>query len=119
MDSIWEFQTDSGLHLLPWESSGVDDRGCGSGEKDNCVLECVPLSWWEPNELGELSLVQDFVEGSQVIESGPPLNWVSQLMKNFGNMVDYHIVKHEAQCLALFRLMEQECLKVIDDGVSK
>ena len=28
-------------------------------------------------------------------------------------------MKHEAQCLALFRLLEQECLKVIDAGVPK
>ncbi|KAF3973984.1 hypothetical protein CMV_002630 [Castanea mollissima] len=29
VDSVGEFQTDSGLHLLPWETSGVDDRGHG------------------------------------------------------------------------------------------
>ena len=52
-------------------------------------------------------------------ELGPPSNWVSQLMKNFFNMVGFPIVKHEAQCLALFRLLEQECLKVIDVGVPK
>ena len=28
-------------------------------------------------------------------------------------------MKHEAQCLALFHILEQECLKVNDDGVSK
>ena len=27
-------------------------------------------------------------------------------------------MKHETQCLALFRILEQECLKVNDDGVS-
>ena len=40
-------------------------------------------------------------------------------MKNFCNMVGFPIVKHEAQCFALFRLLEQECLKVIDAGVPK
>ena len=40
-------------------------------------------------------------------------------MKDFYNMVGFPIVKHEAQCLALFRLLEQECLKVIDVGVPK
>ena len=94
MDYVGEFQTDSGLLLLPWETSGVDDRGCGCGEKDNCVLECDPLSRWEPNELREL-------------------------LKKFCNTVGLPILKHEAQCLALFRLFEQECLKVIDDGVLK
>ena len=52
-------------------------------------------------------------------ESGPPSNWVSQLMKNFCNMVGFPIVKHEAQCLVLFRLLEQECFKEIDVGVPK
>ena len=77
------------------------------------------MSWWEPNDLKELVLVQDSTEGTQVMESGSPSNWVSQLMKIFCNMVGFPIVKHEAQCLALFRLLEQECLKVIDVGVPK
>ena len=119
MDSVREFQTDSGLHLLPWETNGVDDSGCGSGEKDNCVLECETLSRWEPNDLSEGLLVQDFGEGTQLIESGPPSNQVSQLMKNSCKMVGFPIVKHEAQCLALFHILEQECLKVNGDGVSK
>ena len=34
-------------------------------------------------------------------------------------MVGFLIVKHEAQCLALFCILEQECLKVDDDGVAK
>uniref|UniRef100_A0A7N2MR58 Uncharacterized protein n=1 Tax=Quercus lobata TaxID=97700 RepID=A0A7N2MR58_QUELO len=74
VDSVGEFQTDYGLHLLPWETSGVDDNGCGSREKDNCVLECEPLSRWEPNDLNEGLLVQDSVEGTQVTESRPPSN---------------------------------------------
>ena len=37
-------------------------------------------------------------------------------MKDFCNMVGFPIVKHEAHCLTLFRLLEQECLKVVDDG---
>ena len=40
-------------------------------------------------------------------------------MKNFCNMVGFPIVKHKAQCLALFRLLEQECLKVIHSGAPK
>ena len=40
----------------------MDDSGCGSGEKDNCVLECEPLSQWEPNDLSEVLLVQDSVK---------------------------------------------------------
>ena len=40
-------------------------------------------------------------------------------MNNFCKMVGFPIEKHETQCLALFCLLEQECLKVNDDGVSK
>ena len=83
------------------------------------MLECEPLSRWEPNDLSESLLVRDFVEGTQVTESGPPSYWVSQLMKIFCKMVGFPIVKHEAQCLTLFCILEQECLKVNDDEVSK
>nr|XP_023927128.1 uncharacterized protein LOC112038539 [Quercus suber] len=117
--SVGDFQSVSGLHLSPWESSVGSDHSGGSGEKDFCVLECDPLSRWETNDLRELVLVQDSTERTQVMESGSQSNWVSQLMKNFCNMVGFPIVKHEAQCLALFRLLEQECLKVIDVGVPK
>ena len=65
-------------------------------ERDFCVLECDPLSRGEPNDLRELVLVQDSTKGTQVTESGPPSNWVSQLMKNFCNMVGFPIMKHEA-----------------------
>ena len=44
VDSIGEFQPDFGLHILPWETSGVDDSGCDCEEKDNWVLDCEPLS---------------------------------------------------------------------------
>ena len=106
VDFVGEFQTVSGLHLPPWETSEVFGQSCGSGEKDIGMLECDPLSRWEPNELRELVLVQDSTEGTQVTESGPPSNCVFQLMKNFCNMVGCPIMKHEAQCLALFRLLE-------------
>ena len=44
VDSIGEFQPDFGLHILLWETNGVDDSGCDCGEKDNWVLDCEPLS---------------------------------------------------------------------------
>nr|POE85765.1 hypothetical protein CFP56_07106 [Quercus suber] len=37
MNSIGEFQLDSGLHLLPWEASEVFDHSYGSGERYLCV----------------------------------------------------------------------------------
>ena len=64
VDSVGEFQSDSGLHLLPGETSGVVVSGCGSGEKDIFVLDCEPLSRWEPKDLSEGLLVQDSVVGS-------------------------------------------------------
>ena len=100
--SVGDFQSISGLHLCSWESSEGSDHSGGSGEKEFYVLECDPVS----------------TEGTQVM-SRSLLNWMSQLMKNFCNMVGFPIVKHEAQCLALFHLLEQECLKVIDAGVPK
>ena len=75
-------------------------------ERDIFVLDCEPLSRWEPMGISEGLLVQDSVVGSQGTESGPPLNWVSQSMKNFCKMVSFPIVKHEPQCLALFRILE-------------
>ena len=68
MDYVGELQSDSRLLLLSWDNNGVDDRGCGSGENDNCLLECDPLSQWDPNELRDLLLVQDTVKGTQVTE---------------------------------------------------
>ena len=97
----------------------ADICGGGSGVKDNCLLECNPLTRWDPNTLGEVVMVQDDAGGAQVAEIEPNSSWVSQLIKDFCNMVGFPIVKHEAHCLALFRLLEQECLKVVDDGVPK
>ena len=31
-------------------------------------------------------------------------------------MVGFPIVRHEAQCVALFHLLEQECLEVVNKG---
>lgn len=110
---------DSGPLFLLWDNSGVDNCDGGNGVKDNCLLECNPETRWNPNSNGEVVLIQDDIGGDQVAETKPNSSWVSQLMKDFCNMVGFPIVKHEVQCLALFRLLEQECLKVIDDGVPK
>ena len=70
------------------------------------LLECNPLTRWDPNTLGEMVMVQDDAGGAQVAETEPNSSWVSQLMIDFCNMVGFLIVKHEAHCLALFRLLE-------------
>ena len=67
----------------------------GLSHNDSGLLwECNPLTRWDPNTFGE------------VVETEPNSSWVSQLMKDFCNMVGFPIVKHEAHCLALFRLLE-------------
>ena len=48
VDFVGDFQPDLGLHILQWEASRVDDNGYDSGGKDNWVLDCEPLSQWEP-----------------------------------------------------------------------
>ena len=77
------------------------------------------MTRWDPNTLSEVVSVQDDTRGAQMAKTEPNSSWVSQLMKDFCNMVGFPIVKHEAQCWALFRLLEQECLKVIDVGVPR
>ncbi|KAF3975660.1 hypothetical protein CMV_001091 [Castanea mollissima] len=37
VDSVGALQSESGLLILPWKSSGVVDSGCGSGKKDNWI----------------------------------------------------------------------------------
>ena len=55
--SVGFSHNDSGFLFLPWENNGVDICGGGSGVKDNCLLECNPLTQWDPNTLGEVVMV--------------------------------------------------------------
>ncbi|KAF3950686.1 hypothetical protein CMV_023590 [Castanea mollissima] len=48
VDSVGDFQAEPGLYILPREASGEVVSDCGSGENDNCVLDCEPLSLWAP-----------------------------------------------------------------------
>ena len=57
--SVGFSHNDSGLLFLPWDNSGANNCGGGSGVKDNCLLECNPLTRWDPNTHGEVVLVQD------------------------------------------------------------
>ena len=45
--------------------------------------------------------------------------WICSLMKIFCRIVGFPIVKHKDQCLALFRLLEQDCVDVGSVGSSK
>ena len=40
-------------------------------------------------------------------------------MKSFCRIVGFPIVKHKDQCLALFRLLEQDCVDVVSVRSSK
>ena len=99
----------SELLLLPWEQSGADSSVSGSGGQESGPLECVPLSWRDPKAVKDKVL-------TKVDEEGEQTKWVSTLMKSFCNMMGFPIVTQEAQCVALFHLPEQECLKVVNDG---
>ena len=45
--------------------------------------------------------------------------WVCSLMKSFCRIVGFPIVKHKDQCLVLCRLLEQDCIDVVNVGTSK
>ncbi|KAF3944244.1 hypothetical protein CMV_029272, partial [Castanea mollissima] len=115
VESVEDSQADPGLITLPRESSGEVVSDCGSGENDYCMLDCEPLSLWVPPHPNS----QVLVEGAQRNGSGPHSDWVSKLMKKFCKLVGFPIVRHEAQCLALFSRLEQDCLKVNEEEVAK
>ena len=45
--------------------------------------------------------------------------WICSLMKSFCRIVGFPIVRHKDQCLALFRLLEQDCVDVVSVRSSK
>ena len=69
--SVGFSHNDSGFLFRPWDNSGADICGGGSGVKDNCLLECNPLTRWDPNTLGVVVMVQDDAGGAQVAETEP------------------------------------------------
>ena len=105
--------------LLQWKHNGINSSGFFNGEEESCSLDCPPLARWDPNEQRELVATQEVEEGellgSEVINS----KWVVSLMKSFCKILGFPIIKHEAQCLALFCLLEQDCVDVVNSGSSK
>ena len=99
----------SELLLLSWEQSEVESSVFGSGEQVSGPLECVLLSRWDPKAVKDKVLTRVDEEGEQSL-------WVSTMMRSFCKLVGFPIVRHEAQCVALFRLLEQDCLKVVNEG---
>ena len=74
-------------------------------ENENRILECPPLSLWDPNDSSELLLAQEIAEGELGAAETKSSKWVSKLLRVF---VNFPIVNHEAHCVALFCLLEQE-----------
>ena len=111
-------QDGSECFMLQWKHSEVNPSGSSQGEEKSGFLECSPLSKWDPKEHKELEVIQEVDEeeaqGSEVKNS----KWVCNLMKIFCRIVGFPIVKHEDQCLALFRLLEQDCIDVVNVGTS-
>ena len=88
----------------------------GIGENNCSPLECALLSCWVPRVAEDLVLSMVDEEGEFDASKVEHSKWVSTMMKSFCKMVGFPIIKHEAHCVALFRLLEQECLEVANDG---
>ena len=99
----------SELLLLPREQSEAVHSVSGSGEQVSGPMDCVPLSRWDPKAVQDKVLTKVDEEGDQSL-------WVSTLLSSFCKLVDFPIVRHEAQCVVLFRLLEQDCLEVTNEG---
>ena len=112
-------QDGSECFMLQWKHREVNPSCSFQGEDESGFLECSPISKWDPMEHKELEVIQEVDEeearGSEVKNS----KWVCSLMKSFCRIVGFPIVKHEDQCLALFRLLEQDCIDVVNVGTSK
>ena len=119
LDGVELLQDGSEPLLLEWKHSGDKSSGFIHGEEESCSLDCPPLSRWDSNEQSELVATLEVEEGEilglEVINS----KLVVSLMKSFCRIVGFPIVKHEAQCLALFHLLEQDCVDVDNSGSSK
>ena len=91
----------------------------GNGENINSPLEFVPLSCWVPRVTEDLVLSTVVEKGEIVASKVEHSKWVSTMLKSFCKMVGFPIVKHKAQCVALFHLLEQERLEVVNDGCNR
>ena len=88
-------------------------------EEESGLLECSPLSKWDPYEQKELDVIQEVDEGEFRGSKVKNSKWVCSLMKSFCRIMGFPIVKHEDQCVALFRLLEQDCIDVVNVRTSK
>ena len=105
--------------LLQWKHSEENPSGLCHKEEESGLLECSPLSKWDPYEQKELDVIQEVDEGEFRGLKVKNSKWVCSLMKSFCRIMGFPIVKHEDQCMALFRLLEQDCIDVVNVGTSK
>ena len=113
----FELLQDGPEHLLSQSKHRVvNPSGFLHGEEEDGFLECSPLSKWDPNGQKELEVIQEGDEGDFQGSAVENSDWVCSLMNNFCRIVGFPIVKHEDQCLALFRLLEQDCVEVVSVG---
>ena len=105
--------------LIQWKHCEVYSSGHFHGEDKDGFLECSPLSKWDSNDQKVLEVIQEGDEDEFQGSAVKNLKWVCSLMKNFCSIVGFPIVKHEDQCLALFYLLEQDCVDVVSAGSSK
>ena len=89
------------------------------GNGENGPLECAPLSCWVPRVAEDMVLSTVAEEGELDASKVEHSKWVPTMMNSFCKMVGFPIVKHGAQCVALFHLLEQECLEVANDGCNQ
>ena len=101
------------LSLLQWKHSEPNICGPSHGEAKSGFLECSPLSRWDPFEQRELEVTRAIDEGEILGLEVKNSKWVVSLMKSFCKIVGFPIVKHADQCLALFRLLFDNSMKVI------
>ena len=94
------------LLFLPWKQSGVDTNVSVSGEKESGPMECVPLSRWDPWAIKDKVLLMVEEEGDFEVTRVEQSKWVSTMMNSFCKIMGFPIVRREAQCVALFHLLE-------------
>ena len=69
--------------LLQWKHSGTHTSSPFHGEADSGILECSPLSRWDPFEQRELKVTQEVDEGEVLGSKVKNSKWVVKLMKSF------------------------------------
>uniref|UniRef100_A0A7N2LVS0 Reverse transcriptase zinc-binding domain-containing protein n=1 Tax=Quercus lobata TaxID=97700 RepID=A0A7N2LVS0_QUELO len=105
--------------LLQWEHSGVNTSGFFTGRKRVVFWSVQLYLGGILMSRGKVVVTQEVEEGEIMVAQVKNSKWVLSLMKSFCKLVGFPIVKHEAQCMALFHLLEQDCIDVVNVGSSK